>query len=135
MVDTGSEITIGNEALRRALFKGGLEARTCSKSKLMSVTGEKLIGEFTLVREFEIGGATLTNLAVVFAPAHTFGQLSLSDRPAVLLGMNAMRSFKKVSIDFANRTMRVIVAGSGPVGMQAGRGTPSLMGGKNSSRP
>lgn len=129
VVDTGSEITIGNEALRRALFKGGLSPNM-QQIELMSVTGEKLIGEFTLVREFEIGGATLTNLAVVFAPAHTFGQLSLSDRPAVLLGMNAMRSFKKVSIDFANRTMRVIVPESGPVGMQAGRGTPSLMGGR-----
>jgi hypothetical protein len=61
------------------------------------------------LRELEIGGVELANLAVVFAPAHTFHQLKLDDKPALLLGMNAIRAFKKVSIDFANRRLRVIV--------------------------
>jgi predicted aspartyl protease len=129
VVDTGAEVTIGNEALRRALFKGSSKPNL-RPIELMSVTGQKLVGEYMMVREFELGGVTLTDLAVVFAPAHTFGQLSLNDRPAILLGMNAMRSFKKVSIDFANRTMRVIVPESGSAGMQAGRLTPGLMGGR-----
>jgi hypothetical protein len=51
----------------------------------------------------------MTNLAVVFAPAHTFKQLRLENRPAMLLGMNAIRAFKKVSIDFANRKLRVVM--------------------------
>ena len=129
VVDTGAEITIGNEALRRALYKGGL-GMNLQPIELMSVTGEKIVGEYMFVREFELGGAVLNNLAVVFAPAHTFGQLGLNDRPAVLLGMNAMRSFRKVSIDFADRTMRVIVPGNSQSGMQAGRLTPGLMGGR-----
>ena len=49
------------------------------------------------------------NTAVVFAPAHTFKQLKLDNKPALLLGMNAMRAFKKVSIDFSRNTLRVIV--------------------------
>jgi hypothetical protein len=52
---------------------------------------------------------TLRNLAVVFAPAHTFKQLKLNDKPALLLGMNAIRAFKKVSIDFSRLTLRVIL--------------------------
>jgi hypothetical protein len=51
----------------------------------------------------------MTNLAIVFAPAHTFKQLKLENRPAMLLGMNAIRAFKKVSIDFANRKFRVVL--------------------------
>lgn len=127
VVDTGAEITIGNEALRRALTKANA---TLQPIELISVTGEKIVGEYMFVREFELGGVALTNLAVVFAPAHTFNQLGINDRPAVLLGMNAMRSFRKVSIDFANRTMRVLIPGSDQYGMQAGRGSASLMGGR-----
>lgn len=127
VVDTGAEITIGNEALRQALAKGRPDLHPI---ELVSVTGEKIVGEYMFVREFELGGVALTNLAVVFAPAHTFDQLGINDRPAVLLGMNAMRSFRKVSIDFANRTMRVLIPGSGQYGMQAGSGSASLMGGR-----
>ena len=53
---------------------------------------------------------TLNNLAIVFTDAHTFKQLNLDASPALLLGMNAMRAFKKVSIDFANRKFRVRAA-------------------------
>ena len=53
--------------------------------------------------------AQLKNLAIVFADAHTFKQLGFEKKPALLLGMNAMRSFKKVSIDFASRKLRVVV--------------------------
>jgi hypothetical protein len=35
--------------------------------------------------------------------------LQLDRTPALLLGMNAIRAFKKVSIDFANRKFRVVL--------------------------
>jgi predicted aspartyl protease len=108
VVDTGSQVTIGNEALRRALQAKDLLPET-HPVDLISVTGEHLTGDYMFLRELEIGGVELANLAVVFAPAHTFHQLKLDDKPALLLGMNAIRAFKKVSIDFANRRLRVIV--------------------------
>jgi len=52
---------------------------------------------------------SLKDLAIVFANAHTFKRLDLENKPALLLGMNAMRAFKKVSIDFASRKLRVVV--------------------------
>ncbi len=108
VLDTGSQVTIGNEALRQSLSKGSVSAET-HPVELMSVTGEKLAGEYMFLRSLEIGGVTLKNLAIVFAPAHTFKQLKLDRKPALLLGMNAIRAFKKVSIDFANRRLRVIL--------------------------
>lgn len=108
VLDTGSQITIGNEALRRSLQKGGLLNPT-EPIELISVTGEKLAGDYMFLRRLDIGGVTLERLAVVFAPAHTFRQLKLEDKPALLLGMNAIRAFKKVSIDFANKRLRVIL--------------------------
>ena len=108
IVDTGSQVTIGNEALRKALKRSDLLPQTYPVD-LISVTGDKLTGDYMFLRDLEIGGVGLKNLAVVFAPAHTFHQLNLDNKPAILLGMNAMRAFKKVSIDFAHRRLRVIL--------------------------
>ena len=108
VLDTGSQISIGNDALRRKLAADN-SIDGLHQVQLDSVTGETLTGDVVFVRKLELGGITLTNLAVVFAPAHTFKQLKLENRPAMLLGMNAIRAFKKVSIDFANRKFKVVV--------------------------
>lgn len=108
VLDTGAQVSVGNEALRRQLM-GRKAPRDAQTVELQSVTGDKLSGQYTFVRELSMGGITLSDLAVVFADAHTFKQLKLDGQPALLLGMNAMRAFKKVSIDFANRKFRVIL--------------------------
>ncbi|HKX91938.1 MAG TPA: retroviral-like aspartic protease family protein [Sphingomicrobium sp.] len=108
VIDTGSEVTIGNAPLRKALL--GAKALTgLQPITLESVTGEKIAGDYMFVRQLDIGGVGLKNLAVVFADAHTFRQMKLDKKPALLLGMNAMRAFKKVSIDFTTRKMRVVL--------------------------
>jgi predicted aspartyl protease len=108
VIDTGAQVSIGNAALRRSLT-GAKMLKDLKPVELVSVTGEKISGEYMFIRQLDLGGVGLKNLAVVFADAHTFKQLKLDKRPTLLLGMNAMRSFKKVSIDFASRKLRVIV--------------------------
>ncbi|HEX5257248.1 MAG TPA: retroviral-like aspartic protease family protein [Sphingomicrobium sp.] len=108
VIDTGAQISIGNQALKDELVGRGL-VDPAQKVQLQSVTGDFISGDYMFVRELEIGGVALKNLAIVFADAHTFKELKLEDRPALLLGMNAIRAFKKVSIDFANRKFRVVL--------------------------
>lgn len=107
VVDTGSEISIGNDALRRQLL--GRTIAGAQTVQLQSVTGEMISGDYMFIPDLEIGGVTFKNLAIVFADAHTFKQLKLDKKPAILLGMNAIRIFKKVSIDFARRKFRVVL--------------------------
>lgn len=114
VLDTGSEVSVGNEALRRRLVNSG-QLRNSGAVQLESVTGDLLNGQYMFVKRLEVGDVTLANLAVVFADAHTFQKLGLSDRPALLLGMNALRAFKKVSIDFASKKLRVILPESGSI--------------------
>jgi predicted aspartyl protease len=108
VLDTGSQISIGNYALRQRLLGSSL-VNGRQTVELESVTGEKIMGDYMFIRELDIGGIGLKNLAVVFTDAHTFKQLGLDKTPALLLGMNAIRAFKKVSIDFANRKFRVVL--------------------------
>ena len=108
IIDTGSQISLGNQALHNALL-GNHQLNGSEEIVLESVTGDKLTGDYMFVRELTMGPVGFKNLAIVFADAHVFKQLKLVDKPALLLGMNAMRAFKKVSIDFAAKTFRVIV--------------------------
>lgn len=108
VIDTGAQLSIGNEALRQRLLQRG-EAQSIQKVSLLSVTGQTIVGDYAFIRELEIGGVTLRNLAIVFTDAHSFKTLKLDRRPALLLGMNAIRAFKKVSIDFARQKFRVVL--------------------------
>lgn len=108
VIDTGAELSIGNEALRQELVGRGL-VDPSQKVELQSVTGAMISGDYMFVRELSVGGVVIKNLAIVFADAHTFKKLKLDRRPALLLGMNAIRAFKKVSIDFATRKFRVVL--------------------------
>ena len=108
VLDTGSQVSIGNLALRRRLLGDNL-VNIDKSVELESVTGQKIIGDYMFIKQLTIGGVGLTNLAVVFTDAHTFKQLGLDRRPALLLGMNAIRAFKKVSIDFASKKLRVVM--------------------------
>ena len=110
VIDTGSALTVGNAALRRKLDRrSGAEA--LGPIDLISVTGAALRGQLAKVKSLEIGGARLEGLTIVFAEAHTFRELKLDRRPALLLGMNALRGFDEVSIDFAGKTLLLVLPG------------------------
>ena len=51
----------------------------------------------------------LDKLPVAFADAHIFKQLKLDKKPALLLGMNAMRAFDQISIDFAAKKVKFVL--------------------------
>jgi predicted aspartyl protease len=108
VLDTGAQVSIGNSALRKELL-GRSDTGGSQVVQLQSVTGSMIAGDYTFARKLEMGGVTLNNLPIVFADAHTFKTLGLDKKPALLLGMNALRAFKKVSIDFANKTFRVVL--------------------------
>lgn len=108
VLDSGSTLTVGNSALRRRLERRG-GVNVIQAIDLISVTGAALRGELARVGHFDIGGARLEGLGVVFADAHTFRQLRLDRKPALLLGMNAMQGFDQVTIDFAGRKLSLVL--------------------------
>jgi predicted aspartyl protease len=111
IVDTGGQITVGNNALRRALARRR-RLGAMAEVRVLSVTGGEFTAEYTLARRIRIGGANITNLPIAFADVHPFRQLELIDQPAILLGMDALRLFNRVSVDFANRRVRLLLPDS-----------------------
>ena len=111
IVDTGSQVTIGNLALQRSLMKRRLW-QVPNAVTIESVTGETLEARVTQLKELELGGLQLEDLSVAFTDAHIFRQLELENRPALLLGMNAMRAFDRISIDFQSKKVRFVLPGT-----------------------
>lgn len=108
IVDTGSEVTIANMAMQKMLMKRGYELLE-DDVMIESVTGEQMSARVARVPEVELGGVKLNDLSVAFADAHIFRQLDLDKKPALLLGMNAMKAFDRISIDFAAKKVRFVL--------------------------
>lgn len=104
VLDTGSAVSVGNLALKRRVSLGG---RGMTPLGLMSVTGARLATEYAQIGAVTIGSVTFNNLPVAFADAAPFARFGLLKRPALLLGIDALRQFRRVDIDFANREVRL----------------------------
>lgn len=102
VIDTGAQNSMGNRALRKKL-KRSQRSGEYSDIGLQSVTGEVIDGDYTLIRKVTFGNVKLSGLPVTFTQQHAFDALNLSHRPALLLGMDALRLFDSVEIDFVNR--------------------------------
>ncbi|MFN3523380.1 MAG: retroviral-like aspartic protease family protein [Phenylobacterium sp.] len=103
-LDSGSQNTVGNLVLHQRLKATpfALTAQT-TVVELISATGQRAQGELSSVPPLRMGGLTIGNLSAVFADLHIFRLWELSDRPAILIGIDVMRHFDAVELDFANR--------------------------------
>lgn len=108
VLDTGSVVSMGNNALRR-LVGSRLKQKDMQQLQLTSVTGGKMQADYTQVPHIKIGDIEFDTLPVAFAEVEPFRRFGLTKRPALLLGMDALRSFRHVDIDFPNRQVRFLM--------------------------
>ncbi|HEU0135447.1 MAG TPA: retroviral-like aspartic protease family protein [Allosphingosinicella sp.] len=104
VIDTGSQITIGNRALRDKLVRrtvGKLETVTAT-----GVTGTTVKLELAQIAELRLGSVVLRNVPMAFADVPPFRVFGLADRPALLLGTDLLETFRRVSLDFRARKVR-----------------------------
>lgn len=104
VIDTGSEITIGNLALRDRLIRRNRDKFTTVA--VTGVTGVTINLQMATVAELRLGPVILRNVPMAFAEVPPFAVFGLTDRPALLLGTDLMENFRKVSLDFRARKVR-----------------------------
>jgi hypothetical protein len=104
VIDTGSQITIGNLALRDQLIgRHRSRMRTVSAT---GVTGKTVELQLAYIPELRLGSVTLRDVPVAFADVPPFEVFGLSDDPALLLGTDLLEAFQRVSLDFRARKVR-----------------------------
>jgi predicted aspartyl protease len=104
MIDSGSQVSMGNEALRRRL--GAQPDRKPQKIGLVSVTGERFEGDLLYLPFMRLGGLHLGNVPIVFSEMHVFQLWELTKTPTVILGMDLLMIFNEVAVDYGRATVR-----------------------------
>lgn len=103
IVDTGAQTSIGNLAMKRLVLERRQNRFDFVATELTGVNGQTVAAEKTVLRRVMIEGIEINDLSVSFTDSHAFRVLGLSERPAMLLGMDALRLFDRLEVDYANK--------------------------------
>jgi predicted aspartyl protease len=108
-LDSGAQITCGNEALRAALVTADPDyAQRMAQTQLISATGQTSPATLALLPRLRLGGIGLNSIRAAFAPLHIFNLWGLNERPAMLVGIDVLRNFDSVTLDFGRREVTFI---------------------------
>jgi len=98
IIDTGAQASLGNLALQRRV-----RAKRKQEVTTTDVNGVSIKGELSYVRSLEIEGIDLRNVPLTFADTPAFEALGLQDKPVLSLGMQHLKMFDRVAIDFSRQ--------------------------------
>ncbi|MBS0363453.1 MAG: aspartyl protease family protein [Proteobacteria bacterium] len=105
-IDSGAQVTVGNRVLRDAVVRSHPEFGVrLAPVPLISATGQTAVGEFAPLPLLRLGGMQIQSVLGVFADLHIFDLWKLNDRPAILIGVDVLRHFKDVTLDFGRRVV------------------------------
>jgi predicted aspartyl protease len=108
IVDTGAQNSVGNNRLRKLMVERN-PATMVKPIQMIDVLGKSTPADYTVVSRLRIGGVMLGNAALAFADAHPFKLFELEKKPSMLLGMESLRAFQRVSVDFAARKIKFLM--------------------------
>jgi hypothetical protein len=104
IIDTGSEVSIGNAKLRDALMlKNSRQFQTIT---VIGVTGTPAELQLIRVSQLKLGSVTLRDVPIAFADIPPFAVFGIDDQPSLLLGTDVMETFRRVQLDFRERRVR-----------------------------
>ena len=109
-IDTGAEISVGNPSLHEMLIRRDQNYLTREVVPITGVTGGSLLGAVVAIRRVDLGSLSFTHNTIAIADLPVFNLWGLSDRPALLIGMNWLRNFASVSIDYGSDEVRFDLA-------------------------
>ena len=109
IVDSGSQASVGNFKLMELLVKRNSGA-IIRPVTLEDVLGRATEAQYTFVERLRLGGLSLSPIPIAFADAHPFKLFGLMKKPSLLLGMETLRNFQRVNIDFATRKVTFEIA-------------------------
>jgi hypothetical protein len=117
MIDTGSQVTTGNQPLRDLLRRIDPGPRKeLGEVTLVSIVGEVSRGEIAYLPFMRLGGVHLGNVPVVFTDMYVFELWNLNSAPAVVLGMDILTQFTSVALDFGRSKVRFDITGAPDAG-------------------
>jgi len=124
VIDTGSEITIGNLALRDKLIRRNRDKFITVA--VTGVTGEAINLQLAHIGEIRLGKVILRNVPMAFADLPPFQVFDLVNQPTLLLGTDLLETFRRVSLDFRARKVRFQLRRCGSTGIVINKTSSSM---------
>jgi len=109
-VDTGAEVSVGNPLLLQRLRERSQAYGVTQSIALTGVTGGAVDGSVVAVKTMRLGGLRFEDSRIAIADLQVFHLWGLQDRPCLFVGMNWLRRFNRVSIDYGRKELRFDLA-------------------------
>jgi predicted aspartyl protease len=106
VIDTGAQATVGNEALRDALRRQVARGAR-GEDQIHGATGDIQTGLGARVSPIRIGELQIRDAHVTFGELHIFSLWDLTDRPALLVGMDILGLVDTLVIDYRRRELHI----------------------------
>ena len=114
-IDTGAEVSVGNQALYDAL-QGRNKILSPSAAVILSgVTGGEITAQVIPVKRIRLQDLAFTDGTLAIADVPDFESWKLINRPALLIGMDYLRQFGSVSIDYRSKEVRFEISLAPPM--------------------
>jgi predicted aspartyl protease len=109
-IDSGAEVSVGNAKLLSSLMEIDPTYLRLETVPLTGVTGGVVQGHITTIKTVNLDALTFDGCNIVVADLQIFNLWGLQNTPALLIGMNFLREFNKVSIDYRSKELRFELA-------------------------
>ncbi|HET6970222.1 MAG TPA: retroviral-like aspartic protease family protein [Phenylobacterium sp.] len=110
IIDSGAEGSLCNRHLRELVRsienKHGGQPQPGRPVRMETLAGEAFTGEAINLPFLRLGGLHLGNVPVTYADMHVFDIWDLADTPAIVIGMDLLRQFEQVALDFGRSQVR-----------------------------
>lgn len=103
VIDTGSERTLGNLALRDALEQRRRPGTVAMVTSVYGATAQVEPGEIWRAPTIVIDSLRITDVEVVYGDFHVFKVWDMQDKPAMIIGMDVLGTVGSLGIDFKNQ--------------------------------
>jgi predicted aspartyl protease len=109
-IDSGAEVSAANGPLLSALSRHNPRFGVIGDMQLIDITGGEIQGQVAMVKKIQLPGLTFDDCPLVIANFQVFKAWGLTHSPALLLGMNVLRQFSRVSVDYGLKELRFDLA-------------------------
>jgi predicted aspartyl protease len=100
IIDTGSERTIGNLALRDALYARGRADSLPRVTNVYGATTDVSSGQAEIAPTIRLGPVKVSDVTVVYGGFHIFDVWGMTTRPTIIIGMDVLGTVDTLGIDF-----------------------------------
>jgi len=108
LIDTGSDSSLANNALRDALNARVRDNRRQIDYAIAYTAGDRVIlNRAMLVQRLDIGELEVRNITAFVGDFHIFNFWGLQDEPTLLVGMDVLSQARGLAIDYGRSTVHV----------------------------